>query len=145
MCTSFLNSILLLDLLGCKLENNEHKKLVKTLIEHFELLGLKIISAAYDGFEKCEVIGNHEPDVIAQKLGENFYHIGEAKTCDNLSSDLTREQFEDFGNAVILKEEATRTYLPFCIAVPKKCIDDLKKCILDYGLSMNENIEILSL
>lgn len=126
-------------------ENIKHRKLVKALIEHFELKGLKIISAAYDGFEKCEVIGNHEPDVIAQKPGEDFYHIGEAKTSNNLLSDRTREQFEDFGNTVILKEGYTRTYLPFCIAVPKNCVDDLKKCIVDYGLSMNENIEILSL
>ena len=35
------------------MENNEHKKLVKAIIDHFESKGRKIISAAYDGFEKC--------------------------------------------------------------------------------------------
>ena len=125
--------------------NAEHKKLVKGIIEHFESMGLKIISASYDGYDKCEIIGNHEPDVIAQKPDEDYYYIGEAKTCNNLSSERTREQFEDFGNTVILKEGATRTYLPFCIAVPKECIDELKECILDFGLSMNENIETLAL
>jgi len=85
------------------MNDNAHKKLVKGIIDHFESKGLKIISAAYDGFEKCETIGNHEPDVIAQKPDEDFYHIGEAKTCDHLSSDRTREQFEDFGNTIILK------------------------------------------
>ncbi|MEX0639483.1 MAG: hypothetical protein WD018_00975 [Nitrosopumilaceae archaeon] len=127
------------------MNDNEHKKLVKGIIDHFKSKGLKIISAAYDGFEKCETIGNHEPDVIAQKHDEGFYHIGEAKTCDHLSSNRTREQFEDFGNTVILKTGATRTYLPFCIAVPKKYIGDLKKYIVDFGLSMNENIETLAL
>jgi len=127
------------------MNDSEHKKLVKGIIDHFESKGLKIISAAYDGFEKCETIGNHEPDVIAQKPDEEFYHIGEAKTCEHLSSDRTREQFEDFGNTVMLEIGATRTYLPFCIAVPKKCIDDLKKFIEDFGLSMNENIEVLAL
>jgi hypothetical protein len=127
------------------MNDGEHKKLVKGIIDHFESQGLKIISAAYDGFEKCETIGNHEPDVIAQKPDEGFYHIGEAKTCNNLSSDRTREQFEDFGNTVLLKTGATRKYLPFCIAVPKKCINELKKNILDFGLSMNENIETLAL
>ena len=95
--------------------------MVKWIIDYFESKGLKIISAAYDGFEKCETIGNHEPDVIAQKPDE------------------------DFGNTIMLKTGVTRTYLPFCIAVPKKCIDDLKKYILDFGLSMNENIETLAL
>ncbi len=127
------------------MDDDEHKKLVKWIIEHFEAKGLKIISASYDGYEKCEIIGNHEPDVIAQKPNEEFYHIGEAKTCDNLTNDRTREQFEDFGNAVMLKEGATRTYLPFCIAVPQKCFDELEKNLVDFGLSMNENIETLSI
>ena len=123
------------------MNNDEHKKLVKGLIDHFEAKGLKIISAAYDGFEKCEIIGNHEPDVIAQKSNDDNYYIGEAKTCENLFNDRTREQFEDFGNTVMLIEGATRTYLPFCIAVPEKCIEDLKSYLTEIGLGMNENIE----
>lgn len=127
------------------MNNGEHKKLVKGIIDHFEAKGLKIISAAYDGFEKCEIIGNHEPDVIAQKPNEEYYYIGEAKTCEKLSSERTREQFEDFGNTVRLTKGATRTYLPLCIAVPEKCIDDLESYLTEFGLGMNENIEILSM
>ena len=122
---------------------SEHKKLVKAIIDHFEAKGLKIVSASYDGYEKCEIIGNHEPDVIAQKPNEEVYYIGEDKICDNLKNDRTREQFEDFGNTVMLKEGATRTYIPFCIAVPKECKEELEKNLVDYGLSMNENIETL--
>jgi len=95
------------------MENNEHKKLVKGIIDHFESKGLKIISAAYEGFEKCEIIGNHEPDVIAKKSNEENYHIGEAKTCENLTTDRTMEQFEDFGNTVILKEGKGKLELIF--------------------------------
>jgi len=127
------------------MNNDEHKKLVKGIIDHFEAKGLKIISASYDGFEKCDIIGSHEPDVIAQKSNEDNYYIGEAKTCENLTNDHTREQFEDFGNSVILKEGATRIYLPFCIAVPEKCIDDLKAFLTEIGIGMNENIEMLAL
>lgn len=127
------------------MNNDEHKKLVKGIMDHFEKKGLKIISASYEGYDKCEVIGNHEPDVIAQKFDEDYYYIGEAKTCENLTSDRTREQFEDFGNTVMLKKGATRTYLPFCIAVPVKCIDDLKSYLTEIGLGMNENIETISI
>ena len=127
------------------MNNSDHKKLVKGIIDHFELKGLKIISASYDGYEKCEVIGNHEPDVIAQKLNEDSYYIGEAKTCENLNNDRTREQFEDFGNTVMLSEGTTRKYLPFCIGIPKKCTNDLRSYLKEIGLGMNENIEILSL
>jgi hypothetical protein len=127
------------------MKNNEHKKLVKGIIDHFESKGLKIISAAYDGFEKCEIIGNHEPDVIAKKSNEENYYIGEAKTCENLTTDRTMEQFEDFGNTVILKEGKTRINIPFCIAVPKKCIDDLTSFLTEMGLGMNENIETIGI
>ena len=127
------------------MNNDEHKKLVKGIIDHFEAKGLKIISASYDGFEKCDIIGSHEPDVIAQKSNEGNYYIGEAKTCENLTNDHTREQFEDFGNTVMLKEGVTRIYLPFCIAVPEKCINDLKSYLAEIGIGMNENIEILPL
>ncbi len=126
------------------MNNEEHKKLVKGIIDHFEAKGLKIISASYDGFEKCDIIGNHEPDVIAQKSNDANYYIGEAKTCENLTNDRTREQLEDFGNAVMLKDGATRIYLPFCIAVPEKCINDLKSYLTEIGLGMNPNIEMLS-
>ena len=122
----------------------EHKKLVKAIIDHFQSKGLQIISASYDGYDKCEVIGNHEPDVIAQKPNEEIYFIGEAKVCENLSNDRTREQLEDFANTVMLKEGATRSFLPFCIAVPKKCKEQLEKNLIEFGLSMNENIETLS-
>ena len=127
------------------MENNEHKKLVKGIIDHFESKGLKIISAAYEGYEKCEIIGNHEPDVIAKKSNEENYSIGEAKTCEDLPTDRTRVQFEDFGNTVILKKGVTRTNIPFCIAVPKKCIDDLKYYLTEMGLGMNENIETIGI
>jgi len=43
----------------------------------------------------------------------------------------------------MLKKGATRIYLPFCIAAPKKCIDDLKSCLTEMGLGMNENIETI--
>ncbi|MFB5630185.1 MAG: hypothetical protein ACE5RN_01190 [Nitrosopumilaceae archaeon] len=126
------------------MNDDEHKKLVKGIIDHFEAKGLKIISAAYDGFKKCEIIGNHEPDVIAKKPNEDDYYIGEAKTCEKLTNERTREQFEDFGNTVRLTEGATRNYLPFCIAVPEKCIDELKSYLTEIGLGMNENIEMIS-
>ena len=45
----------------------------------------------------------------------------------------------------MLKEGATRTYLPFCIAVPKKCLDELENNLVDFGLSMNGNIETISI
>ena len=127
------------------MSGEEHKKLVKGLIDHFESKGLKIISAAYEGYEKCETIGSHEPDVIAQKPNEERYYIGEAKTCDNLTTERTIEQLQDFANTVVLKPGSERTFLPFCIAVPKRCLDDLKKYIEDFGLLMNENVETIGI
>jgi hypothetical protein len=125
------------------MHNAEHKRLVKGLIDYFDSRGFKIISADYENFEKCQLIGSHEPDVIAYHMDDDVYNIGEAKTCDDLDSEKTREQFEDFGNTVLNKIGLERKFLPFCIAVPKECMKKLEMKIEECGLSQNGNIQPL--
>ena len=125
------------------MSKEEHTKLVKNLIDHFDSNGFKIISANYGDYEKCDVIGSHEPDVVAYHMDNDTYQIGEAKTCDELDTEKTREQFEDFANAVIDKIGLEREFIPFCIAVPKKCITKLEQTIKECGLSLNGNIQPL--
>ncbi len=121
--------------------HEEHQRLVRGLIDYLDSKGYKIVSADYGNFEKCEKIGSHEPDVIAYHMDNDTYTIGEAKTCEDLDSEKTREQFEDFANAVINKIGSERSLIPFCIAVPKICVKELEKKIKDYGLSLNGNIQ----
>ncbi len=120
-----------------------HRKLVRGLIDYFDSKGYKIVSADYGNFQKCEKIGSHEPDVIAYHMDNDTYTIGEAKTCENLDTEKTREQFEDFANAVINKVGSERSLIPFCVAVPKNCLQELEKKIKDFGLSLNGNIQPL--
>lgn len=122
---------------------SEHKRLVKGLIDYFDSRGFKIVSADYENFEKCQPIGSHEPDVIAYHIDDDVYSVGEAKTCEDLDSEKTREQLEDFGNAVLNKIGSERKFLPFCIAVPKECIQKLETKIEECGLSKNGNIQPL--
>ena len=125
------------------MSDDEHKRLVKGLIDYFDLRGFKIVSADYENFEKCQTIGSHEPDVIAYNLDDDIYNIGEAKTCEELDSEKTREQFEDFGNTVVNKIGSERKFLPFCIAIPKRCMEKLEMKIEECGLSLNGNIQPL--
>lgn len=123
--------------------NSEHERLVKGLIDYYDSNGYKIISADYGDFQKCEKIGSHEPDVIAYHIDNDIYNIGEAKICEELDSEKTREQFEDFANAVINKIGVERDFIPFCIAVPKECMKKLESKIEECGLSLNGNIQPL--
>ena len=125
------------------MSSDDHQKLVKGLIDYFDSRGYKIVSADYGDYEKCEPIGSHEPDVIAYHVDNDEYNIGEAKVCDELDSEKTREQFEDFANAVINKVGLERTFIPFCIAVPKECMKKLENKIEECGLSLNGNIQPL--
>jgi len=125
------------------MSDDEHKRLVKGLIDYFDLRGFKIISADYENFEKCQTIGSHEPDVIAYHMDNDIYNIGEAKTCEELDSKETRERFEDFGNVVFNKIGSERKFLPFCIAIPKNCMKKLEMKIEECGLSLNGNIQPL--
>ncbi len=123
--------------------NEEHKRLVKGLIDYFDSKGYKIVSADYENFEKCQPIGSHEPDVIAYHMDDDIYNIGEAITCDEIDSEKTREELEDFGNAVLNKIGSERKFLPFCIAIPKECMRKLEMKIEECGLSQNGNIQPL--
>ena len=125
------------------MSSDEHQKLVKGLIDYFDSKGFKIISADYGEFEKCEKIGSHEPDVIAYHMDNDQYNIGEAKTCEELETEKTREQFEDFGNAVINKIGSERKFIPFSIAVPQRCMKKLELVIEECGLKLNGNIQPL--
>ena len=125
------------------MENYQHQKLIKGLIDYFDSNRFKIISADYEGFPKCEKIGSYEPDVIAYHMDYDIYNIGEAKTPKGLETQKTREQFEDFANAVIDKIGSERQFIPFCIAVPKNCLDKLEEIIQDCGLKLNGNIQPL--
>jgi len=118
--------------------------MVKELIKYFDKKGFKIISARYPGFENCQKIGNHEPDVIAYDMDYDTYNIGQVKTCDELDDQQTREQLEDFANVVINKIGFERNFIPFSIAVPKNCIRKLEEVIIECGLKLNGNIQPLS-
>lgn len=122
-------------------KNNDF--LIEGLIKHFDSNGFKIVSANFGNFERCQKITRFEPDVIAYHVDNDSYSIGKAKTCEELESELTVEQLQEFANVTIEKIGEERNFLPFCIAVPKKCMNVLELKIQESGLSLNGNIQPL--
>lgn len=95
----------------------EHQKLVLALMKHFrDELGFTILGVDYENFPKPSKHGRHAPDIVAKdKVG--ILHLAEAKVGEDLYSDNTKEEFEDFSNRVMT---GINVPVPFHIIVYKK-------------------------
>jgi hypothetical protein len=120
--------------------SNEHERLVKTLIEKFLKDGFKIRQASYPGFNEPEKAGRHAPDVRAydDKAGLNV--IGEAKTCDDLTSDKSKEQFEDFSSRQMTEGKSQGKVVPFHVIVPETCEQQLAVVLQELGIVNKPNV-----
>lgn len=78
----------------------EHQKLVKAAIDYFISEGFSILSADYEGFSEPNKHGRHAPDIV-MKDKEGILHILEAKIEGDLSSETTKQQFQDFSNRIM--------------------------------------------
>lgn len=104
-----------------KVESQQHKRLVKGLIDALEGHGMTILEAAYPGYDEPSKRGRHEPDIFAKDTSA-LLHIGEAKTPDDLASDHSKEQYEDFSDRVMKSDGRV---VPFHIHVPANARGDL--------------------
>lgn len=119
-----------------------HQKLVRALIKKFVLEGLEILKAADEGYEEPYKIGRHKPDIIARDAQKETFSIGEAKICDDLTSDRTKEQFEDFSSRVMGEGKSKGTTVSFHVVVPKSCEDNAWLMFRTLGLSDRINIKV---
>jgi ribosomal protein L15 len=124
-------------------ESPEHKRLVKALIDYLNSLGFATICAAYAGFDQCTEIEKHIPDVEGKNTDE-LIAIGEAKTCDDLDNDRTKEQFKVFSHRVMAGGKSKGKVVPFSIAVTKGCEKKLEETLNNLGLSTRKNINQVS-
>lgn len=122
--------------------SDEHQTLVKALIDKFVNDGLVIIKAAYEGYDEPYKIERHKPDIIAKDSNTDIVSIGEAKLCDDLTSDRTKEQFEDFSSRVVTEGKSKGATVPFHIVVPKSCPDDVVSVLAKLHLGDKSNIKV---
>ena len=101
-----------------KEESEEHKKLVRSLIQYLKNQGWTITSAAVDGYASPAQVGTHIPDVWARKESEDLTAFGEAETCETLLTTQTHEQIDEFSNRVM---KSSNKPVPFFIVVPASC------------------------
>jgi len=119
-----------------------HQKLVKALIKKFVIDGLEIVKAADEGYEEPYKMGRHKPDVIAKDSKKEILSIGEAKICADLTSDRTKEQFEDFSSGQMEEGKSKGATISFHVVVPKSCEDDVWLVLRKLGLSDKTHIKV---
>lgn len=129
--------------MSLSLAKDEHDRLVRKLMEHFESLGL-IVTCACSGCVDCERIKSFEPDVRAFDNNTGLNYIGEAKTCDNLQSQHTKDQFMEFSNRVMTGGKSHGMDVPFYIIVPEDCTSHLRRVLTELDLLNRTNIYVIS-
>lgn len=121
----------------------DHKSLVKNLIDHFVSKGLEIQYANYNDFEKPFTIKRHAPDVIALDKENRLAYLGKAKLCSELEEEVTKQQFEDFSKILMRKGKSEGVRLPFFIAVPNECSTKITQTFRDFEIPLRENVHVL--
>jgi hypothetical protein len=120
--------------------SDEHQRLVRALIDKFTSDGLEIVEAAYEGYPQPQKEGWHEPDIRAFDKANGLIVIGEAKRCDDLTSDRTKEQFQDFASRIMAKGKSEQQAIPFHVITPKKCENELLSLLEDLGILKKPNV-----
>jgi hypothetical protein len=114
-------------------ESDEHKAIVRALMNYLNQQGFQTVGAACGGFPPCEPIDGKVPDFVG-KNSQGLWCIGEAKTCDDFNDrERTNEQFRAFSS-----RQAT-----FYPCVPKSCIEQLNQILRELGLFGKSNIQTL--
>jgi len=119
----------------------DHGSIVKNLVECFIDNGFEISYAKYTGYEKPIVIKRHNPDVIARNHDKTLTVIGEAKMCNELTDQITKEQFEDFSSAYI-ERGSEKIKVQFYIGVPEQCEFKVKESFRLFSLPWKDNIQV---
>ncbi len=121
----------------------DHKSLVKNLIDHFASKGLEIQYANFENYDKPFVIKRHAPDVIAVDKQSRLAYLGEAKMCSELTNEITKQQFEDFSKTLMRTGKSEGVRLPFFIAVPNECATKITQTFRDFEIPLRENVHVL--
>ena len=125
--------------------SKDHSFLVKGLIDHFLQKGLKVSLANYPEYAKPMKIKRHSPDIVAIDKTNGLVYIGLAKTCDELSDQNTKEEFEDFPRRISKIQSAEKIRIPFYIGIPENCQSKIKESFERFGIPWKENIKVVGL
>lgn len=111
-----------------------HLLLVKSLVSALQSRGYTVLKAADGSHSAPEKIGRHEPDVLARD-SNGLLIIGEAKTENDISSQMSKEQFIDFSNRIMSNGVLRGKTVPLHIIIPQQAYEALKNELYQLGLA----------
>jgi len=97
-------------------ESEEHKRLVKMMLNHFKSKGYTNLKADLEGETPPNQIYGHIPDLTCNKNdAKGTFIILEAETCDTIFDEHTEDQWKTF------YRKAREVGGEFHIVVPRTC------------------------
>ena len=112
---------------------DEHQRLVNSLIAAFQREGYEVLRAVGGNFPEPYQVGRHEPDIIARDQ-YGLIIIGEAKTSDDVSSERSQEEYQDFSSRIMSEGLLKGKQVPLHIIVPRSSSDLLRQSLTNFGL-----------
>jgi len=119
----------------------DHGSLVQSLVDSFIENGLEIRYAKCQTYEKPIAIKRHTPDIIARNHEGTLTVIGEAKMCNELGDQITKEQFEDF-SSMTMDRGSEKVKVPFFVGVPEQCEYKIKESFRQFSIPWPDNIQV---
>jgi hypothetical protein len=123
--------------------STKHNFIVSSLARKIRKYGFKVLylDSKYQDIDskKYEIppkIVNHKPDIVGVKESMLFC-IGEAKTSNDIFTERTRNQIQDFISLI----RVNRQNMLF-LGIPLKAKSDLTKLLLDLELNQDEQVNI---
>ena len=105
-----------------------HKNLITAMVKLLVGQGYTV-KADHIGYEGGvpDDYGGKKPDIFAFKNGNNKIFV-EAETCDSISSEHAKEQWQVFSDKIDTK---------FWMIVPKECLEELKSKLEEWKISVD--------
>ena len=95
-----------------------HDRILEGMLQYFEERKYTIHCVDLDGYEKCENMPTHAPDIIAVDP-KGLWHIGESESCKALERYQTIKQFNALSNLIMSNTDDRK--IPFYVGIPKRC------------------------
>ena len=108
-----------------------HDRILKGMLQYFEEQGYTIHCVDLNGYEKCENVPTHVPDIIAVDP-KGLWHIGEAESCKALERYQTIKQFNALSNLIMPNIDDRE--IPFYVGIPERCEIKLKNILKEQNI-----------
>ncbi|MCL4435241.1 MAG: alpha/beta hydrolase [Thaumarchaeota archaeon] len=110
-----------------------------SLIDYFRYQNLTVNCQEFFNSSACAPVSLHRPTVRAYD-SKGLAYIGQAVSCDDLQTNLTRTKLMVFSARVMASGNSKGQNVPLIISAPNSCVSQLNQLINNIGIAQNTHV-----